>query len=69
MNTCETCKYWNRDYKIVKGVSDCDRLNCLPDLPNNTMLRIDTFVHDDSGLDTVLMTGKDFGCVHYTGKT
>jgi hypothetical protein len=66
MKTCETCKYWNISYNVVNNISDCDRVDCTSD--NAKSFKIDVFVHDDSGLDVVLMTGKDFGCIHYDKK-
>lgn len=69
MKTCKTCIYWNRYYNIVNGISDCDRHDSLPDPPTNLTMRIDVFVHDDSGLGVHLMTGEDFGCaLHHPKK-
>ena len=69
METCKTCKYWNRNYTIANGVSDCDFVGTITaEKAGTKTLRIDSTVQDDSGLSVVLMTGKDFGCIHHTKK-
>ena len=64
--TCLNCRYWNDECAIVEDVSDCSRINCLPDLDKGPLaFRVDVGVFDDSGLEARLMTGKNFSCPHH----
>lgn len=65
MKTCKTCKFWNIDFKIKNSISDCNRPFCLPDLKNNVTIKIISSSDDNKAL---LMTGKDFSCLHHTIK-
>ena len=68
MNTCKTCKHWSHHFDIKKGIADCDRLDCMNDEKAGTTFSIEATAHDDSGLQTWLMTGENFGCIHHDTK-
>lgn len=57
--------YWHRSYKVVNGVSDCDAVGSI--LPKGSpKFEIEATASDDSGLNVVLMTSEDFGCILHT---
>ena len=61
--TCKNCKFWGHYRK-----GECDRAGGL--FPDNPSASFDIVarVLDDTGLDTGLVTGPDFGCVHFAKK-
>jgi len=62
MKTCKTCKWWGVDFEEA-----CDFVTNIQD-NKKTILRIHSFADDDQGLNTELMTGPDFGCIHHKTK-
>ena len=61
MGHCKDCKFWGVDYD-----GDCDRVG----YHENGPVMFDYYVNanDDSGLEFRLLTGPDFGCVHFEKK-
>lgn len=59
---CKTCKFWGR---YQRGC--CDRVDDISE-PDPTAFAISVRVLDDSGLSTSLMTGPEFGCIHWLEK-
>lgn len=59
-NTCRNCKFWGHYRK-----GECDRVDGL--FPDNPAASFDIVTHvlDDSGLNAGLVTGPDFGCIHF----
>ncbi len=66
MNTCKTCKYWSDNLKIVDKVSDCGKVGSYDS--GEMTFAMDITVDDDSNLNSYLMTGEDFGCIHHKDK-
>jgi hypothetical protein len=68
MSTCKTCQYWhNGDDKS----GECDRAEYNYDRrgePKSNEVLIAIQVDDDSGLDVLMKTGPDFGCVQWKAK-
>jgi hypothetical protein len=62
-NLCRNCKFWGR-YRA----RECDRVDGLFTANPSASFDIVARVLDDSGLETGLITGPDFGCVHFAGK-
>lgn len=65
MNTCETCIYWGRP---KNDVADCDMVTNIVTDKTKTF-EIEATASDDSGLQTTLMTGKNFGCIWHLAKS
>ena len=73
-SNCLTCIYWANSKKPNdKKMADCD----LPFTISGENLckngsgkgvDIETFAHDDSGLQVYFMTGENFGCVNHRPK-
>ena len=59
---CKDCEHWGI-YR--EGV--CDFIDTTANKGSDSF-KIEVFVHDDSGLDTFLVTSPDFGCVHCSVK-
>lgn len=62
-NTCKNCKFWGKDNKGV-----CDRTD-RSNTPDNLTFNVEATAWDDSGLESWLVTGRDFGCVLFEEKT
>ena len=62
-NTCKNCRFWGYYRK-----GECDRVGGL--FTENLLAGFDVEarVWDDSGLSVSLVTGPDFGCVHFTAR-
>lgn len=60
--TCKTCKWWGRD---VAGY--CGFVDTVHSANPATLVQIEVHVADDSGLETWLRTGPEFGCIHHDG--
>ena len=63
MNTCKTCYWWGRDYSGA-----CTRVNSDYGLNYKTQFEIKATTDDDQGLTVLLITGPDFGCIHWRSK-
>ena len=61
--TCKNCRFWG-NYR--KGECDAVDRN-FPDKPT-ALFEIDIHVSYDTGLRCGLITGPDFGCVHFFAK-
>ena len=61
MSTCSRCKWWGREYAGV--CSFVDTIHADKDAA--TVFTIKAWALDDSGLETRLMTGPEFGCVKF----
>jgi len=59
---CKDCKFWGR-YRD----GSCDRGDYAQDAPG-TEFEFDYSVLDDSGLDIWIVTGPNFGCLHFENK-
>ncbi len=60
--TCETCKYWGREYNKT-----CDKVDTV-DEDTGKAFTIYASAWDDSGLIARLITGRNFSCIHHTPK-
>ena len=66
--TCKDCAYWTTYSPHNDGshaVSACSQDYCST---QRTRCQIGNWSDDDSGLQTWLETGPDFGCVHFKAK-
>lgn len=62
--TCKTCRYWG-DYR--EGA--CDFIDTIhADANMDKRFEVIASADDDTGLDYMLITGRDFGCIHHTTK-
>lgn len=68
MNHCKTCKFWSWRLFPQNGVADCDKVNHIDTEKGDKAFFVEATAHDDSGLDTTLMTGENFGCIHHQPK-
>ena len=67
--TCESCKYWRKyqeafstkSFMICEGF---DEAGSLENVPHNSA-EVYVIAHDDTGLDWLFLTGKDFSCSNY----
>lgn len=59
---CEDCKWWGKDY-----ASTCERVDIdMRQIRKGTAeFSIFSRADDDQGLEARLITGPDFGCVHF----
>lgn len=60
MEKCKHCKFWGKDFEGV-----CDRVN---HSGIEKIISIWSYASDDTGLETRLVTGPDFGCVLFEHK-
>lgn len=60
---CKNCKFWGHYRK-----GECDRVDGLFTADPTASFDIRVRVLDDSGLSTGLVTGPNFGCIHFTAK-
>lgn len=60
MNTCKDCKYWGA---MIPGA--CDAVDCIFSGVASVRFELELDALDDSGLTGMLMTGPDFGCIHF----
>jgi hypothetical protein len=68
MNTCGTCKYWKANrFFPVENKGYCDKVDCIIENPLQDFY-INVTVADDHGLESGLVTGRDFGCIHHATK-
>lgn len=65
MKTCKTCKFWNCDYNVVNGISDCSLIDTIQPKGRTDFAAMDIKADDDSNLTAVFFTGEDFGCIHH----
>jgi hypothetical protein len=63
MKTCKTCKYWGVYIK-----RSCDREGTIYDQSNQDDFYVEADALDDTGLESFLMTGPNFGCIHHEPK-
>jgi hypothetical protein len=69
MKTCSTCQYWSDRFTVkYNGVSDCGLISMGEPRDHNGTAFIAARASDDSGLDAVLLTHKDFGCTQHKEK-
>ena len=66
MNTCKTCKWWGRAWEGCCDFIDTTHANQAAEVGKRFEIAVSA--DDDSGLQTYLQTGPDFGCVHHTAK-
>lgn len=66
MKTCNTCLYWSRSLEVVKNISDCDAPNSAPD--KEMTFDVEVTADDDQGLDFVVKTSGNFGCLLHKPK-
>ena len=67
MISCKTCKYWKKQYYDQGCMSDmCCEYDCWPRKEDPaTAFRVEASAADDTSLSAVLITGPDFGCIHW----
>jgi len=63
MGHCKNCKYWGASF-----AGACDFVDTIQAEKGSASVQIHATAHDDSGLCSSLLTGPDFGCVHFEGK-
>lgn len=66
MNTCNSCRYWSVRRNIIKNIADCDRPDCIAN-PLMTF-EIEATAADDTGLNVILLTSGNFGCLLHEPK-
>jgi predicted metal-dependent RNase len=67
--TCKTCRYWSDRYTVNSSqMSDCGYLTMCPPRDKYGNAYIEARAADDSGLDAVLMTHANFGCIQHCEK-
>jgi len=61
MGRCKNCRWWGRVYEGC-----CDNVDTGPVGKNDaTTFTIVVTADDDQGLEAVLKTGSEFGCIHF----
>lgn len=74
MNTCKTCKYWTGDCGAEDGVMVRFCTHKMVIQPTHgpkdqrIMIPSGVFTCDEGGATGDLMTGPDFGCIHWEEK-
>ena len=63
MRTCKNCKFWGVDYENV-----CDRVYPFCDELKPDTFSINVVAGDNQGVEDFLVTGPDFGCLHFMQK-
>lgn len=68
--TCKTCDYWGVNKETRNQQSECRFHGTIAAerTPNALKFDVTATAHDDSGLEILVTTGEDFGCVHYKHK-
>ena len=73
--TCSSCKYWGKPYEYLEIGIDArfcqHKMVCQPEYGtrgNRTMTNSGVYTCDEGGLTGELITGPDFGCIHYEAK-
>ena len=57
---CKNCEYWGVEYPGA-----CDFVNTIPVEKKETRFEVKCDANDDQGLYSMLMTGPEFGCIHF----
>ena len=67
---CSNCKHWGDGWPVTENTKTaaCGKVDIDGDKNNVQSFYMDISVSDDSGLNVNLITGKDFGCIHFTQK-
>lgn len=60
MNTCKNCKWWGVDFD-----NTCDFVKTISASIKATQFKIEVNANDDTDLEGHLVTGPDFGCIHF----
>jgi len=60
---CKDCKWWGL---YLKGV--CDKVGNIDVEKGFKKFSIEARADDDQGLEAYLVTGPDFGCIHFINK-
>lgn len=61
MKTCKNCFFWGEDFD-----GECDfPKTILSEKDPDTRFMIEVTANDDQGLDYHLITGPNFGCIHF----
>ncbi len=61
MNKCKDCRWWGVDFEGV-----CDFPNTIHAGQSDVSFEIEAKANDDQGLEAVLKTGPEFGCLHFS---
>lgn len=75
MNTCKNCAFWGAyrenvcdgERGSVKSTFSRAHRALANTSPNGFAVHADA--SDDTGLDSALVTGPDFGCIHFENKS
>lgn len=66
---CKLCKYWGGSFGDYHNETQkiCDREGNIQ-IENNpeSSFRVEARATDDSGLEAYLVTGPEYGCIHFT---
>ena len=63
MGTCKNCKFWGIDYD-----HHCDRVGSFCDALRPDTFAINVVAGDNQGVGAFLVTGPNFGCLHFMQK-
>lgn len=64
---CKNCKYWKHWKSENISIRVCEAVDIyIPSkTPDPMQFEIFVWAHDDSGIRHELVTGPDFGCIHF----
>ena len=62
INICKNCKWWGIDY-----AGACDFVNTTHAENGDKSVQIKMYANDDSGLESMLLTARNFSCCHFIG--
>ena len=63
MKTCKNCKWWSISFE-----NDCDFVKSNHASHKSIQFEMIGLPKDDRGLGAFLVTGPDFGCIHFEQK-
>lgn len=64
MNTCDTCKFWGKEHHAeTENRKFCKHRKLDPDVYEGM-----DFATVYDGIDSLIMTGPKFGCIHHEPK-
>jgi hypothetical protein len=67
MNTCKTCSHWSKHTR-KELIGECNLVDYELNSNSKPLFYLDVYADDDSGLNVMLMTSEDFGCIRHQEK-
>jgi len=69
VNTCKTCKWWKEEEQVYSDHAHmvCDYVDTIHN-EGSSSFEVYAEALDDSGMEIALVTGPDFGCIHWEEK-